>query len=120
MQSLKRDLAVGSGISALTLAFALAWGGPFVGTRAAYAEGQSAQTPDPQQQPDHDQKSTTFTGKIVKSEHLYALRDSSGNVYKLDDTARAQRFENKIVKVTGELDEQAMVIHVESIEAAEG
>ena len=49
----------------------------------------------------------------------YMLRDSSGAIFKLDDAKRAKPFEGKTVKVTGELDEQAKVIHVESIEGAE-
>lgn len=126
MQSLKRDLAIGSCISALTLAFALAWGGPFVGTGTAYAEDEAPQaqepqpqTQEPQQQADQGQKATTFTGKIVKAGHDFALRAQSGTVYKLDDAQRASQYEGKTVKVTGELDEQAMTIHVENIEAAE-
>ena len=49
-------------------------------------------------------KTTTFTGTVVKDGEQYVLRDSSGGVYKLDDSSRAQTFEGKTVKVTGRLD----------------
>ena len=75
----------------------------------------------PQQQTDQNQNKTgTFTGMIVKNGEQYVLRDSSGMVYGLDDSERARPYEGKTVKVTGELDEQAKVIHVESIVSAEG
>ena len=57
---------------------------------------------------------------IVKNGDQYVLRDSSGQIFGLDDSEKAKPFEGKTVKVTGQLDEQAKVIHVEDIEAAEG
>jgi len=113
MRSIKRDLIDLSILSAFVLAFALAWGGPFTGGSAAYAQDQPQQ-PQPSQQ----QKSTTFTGTITRDGSQYVLRDSSGQTYKLDDADRAKQFEGKTVKVTGQLDQQAMVIHVENIEGA--
>ena len=62
-------------------------------------------------------QSTTFTGTITKHGEQYILKDSSGGVYKLDDATRAQPFEGKSVKVTGKLDTDAKLIHVENIEA---
>ena len=115
MHSTKRDLIDLAALCAIILAFALAWGGPFVGTSAAFAQDQA----QPQQQPDQSQtKSATFTGKIVRNGDQYMLRDSSGQVFGLDDSEKAKPFEGKTVKVTGQLDEQAKVIHVENIEAA--
>jgi hypothetical protein len=67
--------------------------------------------------PDQAQ-SSTFTGTVMKSGDQYLLKDSSGQVYKLDDSSRAQSYEGKSVKVTGKLDTDAKLIHVESIEAA--
>ncbi len=117
MQSVKRDLIDLSALGAIVLAFALAWGSPFVAAGSALAQDQAQ---PPQQQPDKSQaKSATFTGTIVRNGEQYMLRDSSGQVYGLDDTERAKPFEGKTVKVTGQLDEQAKVIHVESIEGAE-
>ena len=82
-----------------------------------------AQTPPAQASPDqssptqNDAKTTTFTGTIVKDGENYVLRDSSGGIYKLDDSSRAQTFEGKTVKVTGKLDADSKMIHVDSIQA---
>ena len=136
MRSLKRNFFDLSVLGALTLAFALVWGSPFVGTSPAFAQDQAQpqqqpnqaqpQQPQPDQtqpqqpQPDQSQAQTaTFTGTVVKNGDQFALRDSSGAVYTLDDSQRAKPFEGKTVKVTGQLDEQAKVIHVESIEGVE-
>jgi uncharacterized protein YdeI (BOF family) len=140
MHSLKRDLAIGGAIGAMVLALAMAWGSPFATASSAHAQDQ-AQPPQQQQpQPAPDQaqpqappdqaqpqqpaqpdqsKSATFTGTIVQSGNQFALRDSSGQVFKLDDPDRAKPYVGKTVKVTGQLDEQAMVIHVESIQGTE-
>ena len=83
------------------------------------------QTPPDQMQPSSGQdqakpdqaQSTTFTGTVTKDGEQYLLQDSSGGVYKLDDATRAQPFEGKSVKVTGKLDTDAKLIHVENIEA---
>jgi len=126
MRSVKRSLFDLSILGAMALAFALAWGSPFssAGSTPAQDKAQPQQPqPDqaqPQQQPDQTQaKSATFTGTVVKNGDQYALRDSSGAVYTLDDAERAKPFEGKTVKVTGQLDEQAKVIHVETIEGVD-
>ena len=131
MQSIKRDLSYGLSLSAFVFACALAWGSPFV--RSAQAQEQPQQQTPPQQaqpdqppqaqpdQPDPSQgqaQSKTFTGTVVKSGSAYVLRDSSGQVYKLDNPQSAKPYAGKPVKVTGQLDEQAMLIHVESIEGS--
>ena len=83
---------------------------------------QEPQTPPAQTSPDRmpnpdASKTTTFTGTVVKDGEQYVLRDSSGSVYKLDDSSRAQAFEGKTVKVSGRLDSNSKMIHVDSIEA---
>ncbi len=116
MRSIKHDLIDFAALCAMALAFALVLGSPFVAVGSAFAQDQA----QPQQQPEQGQaKSATFTGTVVKNGDQYALRDSSGAIYTLDDTERAKPFEGKTVKVTGQLDEQAKVIHVESIESTE-
>lgn len=127
MQSIKRDLSVGLTVTTLLFAGALAWGSPFVGAASGSAAAQAQeqqmqpqQTQPGQAQPDQAQpqqgKSTTFTGTVVKSGSEFALRDSSGQVFKLDNPETAKPYEGKAVKITGQLDEQAKLIHVESIE----
>jgi hypothetical protein len=130
MHSIKRDLAFCLSVCSFIFACALAWGSPFI--RPAQAQEQQAppqQTqPDqqpPQAQPDRpnppDGKAPTktFSGTVVKAGEAYVLRDGAGTVFKLDDSESARPFEGKAVKVTGQLDEQAMLIHVETIEGAE-
>jgi uncharacterized protein YdeI (BOF family) len=126
MHSIKRNLFDLSIFGAIALALALAWGRPFSSTGSALAQDQAQprQRPDQAQpsqpQPDQSQaQAATFTGTVVKNGDQFALRDSSGAVYTLDDSQRAKPFEGKTVKVTGELDEQAKVIHVESIVGVE-
>jgi len=128
MRSIKRDLVGLAAICAVVLALALAWGGPSGTPSAAFAQSQSQpqQQPDqaqpqPQQQPGQAQTTTasTFTGTVVKNGDQYMLRDSSGQVFGLDDSDEAKPFEGKAVKVTGQLDEQAKVIHVQDIEASQ-
>ncbi len=106
----KRDLVMGSAISALTLACALAWAGP--------SSTSSVKSHD-QEQPQHQHlqaKSATFTGIIIKIDDDYVLHDSAGTLYKLDDPNLARVFLGDVVKVTGQLHLRAMVIHVVSIE----
>ncbi len=69
--------------------------------------------------PESKAPAKSFSGTVVKAGEAYVLRDGSGTVFKLDDSESARPFEGKAVKVTGQLDEQAMLIHVESIEGAE-
>ena len=117
MRSFKRNLIDFSALVAIVVAFALAWGSPFVAAVRAHAQEQA----QPQQQPDQGQaKASTFTGTVVKNGDQYMLRDSSGQIFGLDDSDKAKPFEGKTVKVTGQLDEQAKVIHVQDIQAAEG
>lgn len=81
---------------------------------------QEPQNPPPQApdqtMPKQESKIATFTGTVVKDGEQYVLRDSSGSIYKLDDSSRAQAFEDKTVKVTGRLDPDSKVIHIDSIE----
>lgn len=117
-------MLLGISSCAMLLATAQAWGvsAPKSATpMPVIQEPQTppSQTPPDQAMPNQDQsKITTFTGTVVKDGEQYVLRDSSGSVYKLDDSARAQAFEGKTVKVTGKLDTDSKMIHVSSIEAA--
>jgi hypothetical protein len=107
-------------ISALIATSTLAWSSPFIRTGAGFARMQ-AQSPDqPKQvQPAQPATSATFTGTIVRDGEQFNLRDASGATYKLDDADRAKPFEGKTVKVTGQLDTEAKLIHVETIEGVE-
>lgn len=117
MRSIKHNLFDLIILGAMAIALALVWGSPLVHTASAHAQDQAQPQ---QQQPDQNQaQSATFTGTVVKNGPDFMLRDSSGSIFKLDDASLAKPFEGKTVKVTGQLDEQAKVIHVEKIEGVE-
>jgi uncharacterized protein YdeI (BOF family) len=120
MKSTKLLLGISS--CALLLASVQAWGATTPNSASPMPVIQEPQTPPSQTAPDQampnqDSKTTTFTGTVVKDGEQYVLRDSSGSVYKLDDSSRAQAFEGKTVKVTGRLDANSKMIHVDSIQA---
>ena len=118
---MKTKMQVILGISSCALMLASVQAQGFTATAMpAFQEPQapSSQTAPDQTAPNQDQsKTTTFTGTIVKDGEQYVLRDSSGGIYKLDDSSRAQAFEGKTVKVTGKLDADSKMIHVDSIQA---
>ena len=117
MRSIKSDLIEFSALCAVTLAFALVLGSPLIVAGSVLSQAQERPPRQPEQNQD---QAATFAGTVVKNGDQYDLRDSSGDVFKLDDAERAKAFAGRTVKVTGELDAQAKVIHVESIEGAEG
>jgi Protein of unknown function (DUF5818) len=71
-----------------------------------------------QQQNDMEtQEAKPFNGTIVKEKGKLVLKDTAANIsYKLDDQDKAKQFQGKQVKVTGKLDMNTNLIHVESIE----
>ena len=78
---------------------------------------QSAQDKPNTSQPDQPATASVIvTGTIVKSGSNLVLRDSFGAVYQLDAQDKAAPFEGKSVKVTGKLEAEAKLLHVESIE----
>jgi|SRR5580700_5130848 hypothetical protein len=92
----------------------------FSATTLVSQEPQHPQSKPDTQQPDTPQqgnKAVVVTGTIVKSGSDFVLKDTSGTVYRLDAPEKAEPFEGKSVKVTGQLDAaNATLIHVEAIE----
>jgi len=118
MKSTKLNILLGVSTCVLLLAGAQGWASGTTNAATRMPVIQEPQTPPALAAPAPDSsKSTTFTGTIVKDGEQYVLRDSSGSVYKLDDSSRAQNFEGKSVKVTGRLDVDSKLIHVDTIEA---
>ena len=123
MKNHKTQVLLGISSCALMLASVQAWGAPSRNSATPMPVIQEPQAPPSQTAPDQanpnqDQaKTSSFTGVIVKNGDQYVLRDSSGGIYKLDDSSRAQTFEGKTVKVTGKLDPDSKMIHVDSIQA---
>jgi uncharacterized protein YdeI (BOF family) len=107
MYSIKRDIIFGICLSALVFLGALAWGGPFIGagTGATPVQAQQSQS-----------QSAVYCGTVMRNGEQFLLRESSGQIYRLDDPQHVQPFEGKTVKVTGKLDTDAKLIHVERIE----
>jgi len=84
-------------------------------------EPQNKPSPDPLQSASlrpgsAADKSTIFTGTIVRHGSDFVLRERSGSPYRLDAPLKAQQYEGRPVRVTGRLEEVARMIHVESIE----
>ncbi len=83
---------------------------------AAAQEPPQPVTPPDTQPPDAKAKSASvFHGTIVKDGSDFVLRDQSGTVYRLDAPAKAKAFEGKTVKLTGRVDKNAKLIHVQEI-----
>ncbi len=81
--------------------------------------------PEPAQQRTSDAKSEsggtseqtsvkTFVGTVVKQDELYVLRVAGGVMYRLENEGDAGQYENKSVKIFGELD--GNTIHVTRIQ----
>jgi len=72
-------------------------------------------------QPQNDmqnQDAKPFSGTIVKEKGKFVLKDTATKMsYQLDDQDKAKQFEGKQVKVTGKLNIETNLIHVENIEA---
>jgi len=70
-----------------------------------------------QQNDPQTQEAKAFNGTIVQEKGKLVLKDAVANVnYQLDNQEKAKQFEGKQVKVTGRLDLETNLIHVENIE----
>jgi uncharacterized protein YdeI (BOF family) len=79
----------------------------------------AAQQQAPQQNDVQTQEAKPFNGTIMKEKGKLVLKDTAANIsYQLDDQEKAKQFEGKQVKVTGKLDMNTNLIHVETIESA--
>ena len=78
---------------------------------------QAALLNDPQETQPPEIK--TFTGRIAKYGPKLVLEDSSMRAsYQLDDQRKAEKYQGKNVRITGTLDAENNVIHVQTIEEA--
>jgi uncharacterized protein YdeI (BOF family) len=86
----------------------------------AQQAARDSQQPSAAQQPNdmQTQDAKPFNGTIVKEKGKFVLKDTTTKMsYQLDDQDKAKQFEGKQVKVTGKLDLDSNLIHVENIEA---
>ena len=78
----------------------------------------AVQHADSRQQPDQEEaQSVVIMGIIDMQDSDFTLRDSNGNIYRLDAPDKVAPFADKYVKVTGKLRENAKLLHVETIQA---
>jgi hypothetical protein len=59
-----------------------------------------------------------LTGTVQQSGEQFFLRSVSGHVYRLDDPRHAQPYNGRPVRIAGNLDTEAQLIHVEHIDPA--
>jgi len=109
--SIKHELTLALLVSAFVFVCALAWGHPFIGGSSDPAAAGAAIQAQQEQV-----RSVTFAGTIQRDGEQFFLREESGQIYRLDSSRLAQPYEGQSVKVTGKLDKEARLIHVEHIE----
>lgn len=59
----------------------------------------------------------TFSGKVIRTGSLFALRETAGILYTLDSAGRALAFEGEDVRVTGQLDTTTRLLHIDDIQS---
>ncbi len=111
MNALKHELSLFAAATLFAVVCALAWGSPFVGNASA-AGTVLAQSNAPAQL-----HTEVFRGTVVRNGAQFLLRDSSGQVFRLDNPLPAQSYVGKTVTVTGQIDAAAKVIRLQRIEA---
>lgn len=113
LKSFKRDLFLCFAGTGFVILCALAWGSPFVGTSsrsgAVLAEARQAQAPVQAQ-------ATVFEGAVIRNGEQIFLRDNSGGLFRLDQTAES--FVGKTVTITGHLETASNMIHIDHVEPA--
>jgi hypothetical protein len=81
---------------------------------------QQQKQPSPAAQDDAQKEpaAQSFTGTVIKSDGKYVLKTTEKATYQLDDQELAQKFEGKLVQVTGNLISGTNLIKVQDIKAA--
>jgi uncharacterized protein DUF5818 len=77
---------------------------------------KSAAAPSSSASASQSQQSRTFVGKILKNAGAYILKVDGGTEYHLKSAGDLSSFDNKNVKVAGELDPSGTAIQVAHIE----
>jgi hypothetical protein len=107
--SIKRDLVFGIILTALVFASALVFGGPFLATSPAPASTSVSAV----QAPAH---TGNLNGTLSHNGKLVYLSDAKGISWRLDNVPYVRGIEGRLVSVTGKLNSQTRVMHVEKIE----
>ena len=105
------------GLLAFTLLVASPWSAGQQKQHPNSLPGNLTLAPADSQQAQQQPEVKFFMGKISKNDQKLILEDAITNIsYQLDDQKKAKPFEGKIVRVTGTLDAQNNLIHVQAIE----
>jgi hypothetical protein len=120
---IRKNHIIVQGVLCLTLAYAFCV--PAKATNVASFDAISAteiqersKPQPPVDQPSADQsllKPVVLTGTVVKNKSDYFLRDTGGTLYQLDAPEKAQPFKGKTVKVSGKLEANTSLVHIDSI-----
>ena len=102
MHSIKHELSLFAAATVFAVVCALAWGSPFVGTASASSSHSQSQV---------------FQGTLIQSGAQILLRDSSGQIFRLDNSVPAQAYLGQTVTVTGQVDASSKRIHLQRIHA---
>lgn len=96
------------------------------GNQAQSNPSQPNQDQTKNDQPSHSQADTnslpqveTFTGTIGEGSDGYFLKGANGAQYRLDDATKVQPFDGKNVQISGKLELDTNLIHIESIKPAQ-
>jgi hypothetical protein len=108
VKMIKRELVLCLTLTAFVFVCGLAWGRPFLSIGSGSGMAFSQQ---------HAQ-AVLFEGTVLSNGEQFLLRDTSGQVFRLDDSQNVQAFEGKAVTITGRVDQQKKTIHIERIESA--
>lgn len=84
--------------------------------RIPQPDQQGQQPADPQAPPDQSPTTQSFTGKIIKDGNQYVLKVASNITYNLQTRENIEQYENKGVKVVGDLDKTTNTIRIVKIE----
>ena len=106
-----------AGLLAFTLLVASAWSASQQREHPNSLSETPTLAPVDSQKPQKQPEVKFFIGKISKIDQKLVLEDAiTDTSYQLDDQKKAKQFEGKIVRVTGTLDAQNNLIHVQAIE----
>lgn len=73
-------------------------------------------SPDSAQEPKQASSASTFTGTVSEEGGSFVLQVSENTKYKLDAQEQAKRYEGQRVRVTGTLESDGEIIHVDRME----
>jgi hypothetical protein len=88
--------------------------------------GQPSQGQTGQNQPSHSKADAsplpqveTFAGTVAKGNDGYFLKSTDGASYRLDDATKAEPYSGQNVQITGKLELDTNLIHMQSIKPAQ-